>query len=70
MGTERAVEAGLGKVNALVTVSETYSKKNQNMSVEEILDQVEATVALAHDHDVEVEAGGLQAYTKAKLGTA
>jgi hydroxymethylglutaryl-CoA lyase len=57
VGTERAVAAGLDKVNALVTVSETYSKKNQNMTVEEILDQVEATVDLAHDHGIEVEAG-------------
>ena len=57
VGTERAVEAGMGKVNALVTVSESYSEKNQNMTVEEILDEVERTVELAHDHGIEVEAG-------------
>ncbi len=57
IGTERAVEAAVDKVNALVTVSESYSRKNQSMSVEEILGEVEATVDLAHDHGIEVEAG-------------
>jgi len=34
VGMERAIDAGVDKVNALVTVSETYSEHNQNMTVE------------------------------------
>ena len=57
IGMERALEADVDKVNALVTVSETYSKKNQNMTVEEILDEIEAIVKMVNGTDVEVEAG-------------
>ena len=57
VGMERAIEAGMDKVNALVTVSERYSRKNQNMSVAENLDEIEAIVELAADADIEVEAG-------------
>ncbi|WP_254547052.1 hydroxymethylglutaryl-CoA lyase [Halomarina pelagica] len=57
VGMERAIDAEVDKVNALVTVSETYSRKNQNMTVEEILGEIEAICDLAADHDVEVEAG-------------
>lgn len=57
VGMERAVDADLDKVNALVTVSESYTRKNQNRTVEEVLDGVEEIVALAHDHDITVEAG-------------
>lgn len=56
-GMERALEADVDKVNALVTVSETYSENNQNMTVEEILAEVEEIVAMAEGTDVEVEAG-------------
>lgn len=57
VGMERALEAEVDKVNALVTVSETYSQNNQNMSVEEILAGVEDIVEMADGTDVEVEAG-------------
>ncbi|NHN42826.1 hydroxymethylglutaryl-CoA lyase [Halorubellus sp. JP-L1] len=57
VGMERALEAGVDKVNALVTVSETYSRNNQNMTVDEILDEIDAIVELADGTDVEVEAG-------------
>lgn len=57
VGMERAIEADLDKVNALATVSETYSRNNQNMSVEEILEEIEGIVALADGTDIEVEAG-------------
>ena len=57
VGMERALAADVDKVNALVTVSETYSEKNQNMSVDEILAEVEAIVDLAEGTDVAVEAG-------------
>ena len=57
VGMERAIEADLDKVNALATVSETYSRNNQNMSVEEILEEIEGIVDLADGTDIEVEAG-------------
>ena len=57
VGMERALEAGVDKVNALVTVSETYTEKNQGKTREEVLAGVEEIVALAEERDVEVEAG-------------
>jgi hydroxymethylglutaryl-CoA lyase len=57
VGMERALDADMDKVNALVTVSETYSRNNQNMTVDEILDEVAAIVDLAEGTDVTVEAG-------------
>lgn len=56
-GMERAVEAEVDKVNALVTVSETYTSKNQNRTREEVLAEMDDIVDLAHDHGIEVEAG-------------
>ncbi|REA01610.1 hydroxymethylglutaryl-CoA lyase [Haloferax sp. Atlit-6N] len=56
-GMERAVEAEVDKVNALVTVSETYTRKNQNRTREEVLAEMDDIVDLAHDHGIEVEAG-------------
>ncbi|MFB6070116.1 MAG: hydroxymethylglutaryl-CoA lyase [Halanaeroarchaeum sp.] len=57
VGMERAIDADLDKVNALVTVSETYSEKNQNMSTEESLAEIEEIVDLATGTDMVVEAG-------------
>ncbi len=57
VGMKRALDADMDKVNALVTVSETYSQRNQNMTVDEVLDQVAAIVDLAEGTDVTVEAG-------------
>jgi len=57
VGMERALDAGMDKVNALVTVSETYSRKNQNMTVEDILAEIEEVVHMAEGTDVDVEAG-------------
>jgi len=57
VGMERALAADVDKVNALVTVSETYSRRNQNMTVEEILEEIAAIVDLADGTDVDVEAG-------------
>lgn len=57
VGMERALDAQLDKVNALVTVSESYSRKNQNMTVEEILDEIEEIVEMADGTDIDVEAG-------------
>jgi hydroxymethylglutaryl-CoA lyase len=57
VGMKRALDAGVDKVNALVTVSETYSEHNQNMTVAEILAEIEEVIAMAEGADVLVEAG-------------
>jgi len=57
VGMGRALELSVDKVNALVVVSDTYREKNQNMSLEENLDQVETIVEMAGGTGVEVEAG-------------
>ncbi|KAB1190041.1 hydroxymethylglutaryl-CoA lyase [Haloferax sp. MBLA0076] len=57
VGMERAVEAEVDKVNALVTVSETYTENNQNRTREAVLAEMDDIVELAHDHGIEVEAG-------------
>ncbi len=57
VGMRRALDADVDKVNALVTVSETYSEHNQNMTVEETLSEVGSIVELAGGTDVSVEAG-------------
>lgn len=57
IGMERAIEADVDKVNALVVISDTYREKNQGMTLEENLAQVERIVELAEGTDIEVEAG-------------
>lgn len=57
VGMERALAAGMDKVNALVTVSETYSEHNQGMSVSETLAEVAEIVRMAEGTDTTVEAG-------------
>jgi hydroxymethylglutaryl-CoA lyase len=57
VGMERALAAGMDKVNALVTVSETYSEHNQGMSVSETLAEVAEIVRMAEGTDATVEAG-------------
>ncbi|SDK57853.1 hydroxymethylglutaryl-CoA lyase [Natronorubrum texcoconense] len=57
VGMERAIDADVDKVNALVVISDGYREKNQGMSLEENLEQVEAIVDLADGTDIEVEAG-------------
>ncbi|MEF8757781.1 MAG: hydroxymethylglutaryl-CoA lyase [Halobacteriales archaeon] len=61
-GMERARDAGVDKVNALVTVSESYSRKNQRMRVDEAIAEVEGIVEIAHDADIAVEAGVATAF--------
>jgi hydroxymethylglutaryl-CoA lyase len=57
VGMDRALAAGVDKVNALVTVSESYSRHNQDMTVAEALDEVAAIVDRAAGTGVDVEAG-------------
>jgi hydroxymethylglutaryl-CoA lyase len=57
VGMERAIAADVDKVNALVTVSERYSARNQGMSVDAILEEIDSIVELAADTGITVEAG-------------
>lgn len=57
VGMERALDAGVDKVNALIAVSETYSRKNQNATRAESVAEIERIVELAEGTGVEVEAG-------------
>jgi hydroxymethylglutaryl-CoA lyase len=57
VGMERALEADVDRVNALIAVSETYCEKNQNATREECIAEIERIVELANGTDVTVEAG-------------
>lgn len=56
-GMERAVAAGVDKVNALVVVSDGYRTRNQGMTLAENLAEVERIVDVAAEEGIEVEAG-------------
>jgi hydroxymethylglutaryl-CoA lyase len=53
-GAERAIAAGADELLALTTASETYSRLNANMSVEESLDAASEVLAVARDAGVPV----------------
>lgn len=57
VGMERAVAAEVDAVNALVTVSETYSRRNQGMSPDETLAELATIVEMGADAGVPVDAG-------------
>lgn len=46
-GAERAAGSGVDEMLGLLTVSETYCRKNQNMSVDEAIDQARAAFEIA-----------------------
>jgi hydroxymethylglutaryl-CoA lyase len=50
-GIDRAVATGVDEVLALVTASETYNQKNQNMSVSRNLEVIDEIARVAHEHD-------------------
>lgn len=57
VGMERAIDAEVDKVNALVVISDSYRQRNQGMTLEENLEEIEAIVDLADGTGIEVEAG-------------
>lgn len=62
-GADRAVAAGVDELLALITASETYSRKNQNMTVEESLVATEEIARVAVAAGVRVVAAiGLAIY--------
>lgn len=48
-GAHRAVTAGCEEIAGFVSASETYSRKNQNMTIEEALAEIEAIAEVARD---------------------
>lgn len=55
-GLERAVETDIEKVCFLVTASESYQRKNANMSVEENLEQIAEMASMADERGLETSA--------------
>ncbi len=53
-GIDRAISTGIDEVLALITASETYNKKNQNMSVERNLEVIEEIAGIARPQGVHV----------------
>ena len=51
-GAERAIAAGFGEIEVVVSASDTHNKKNVNRSTEESLDDIEQIIALAHQRGV------------------
>lgn len=53
-GAERAVEAGVDEMLGLITCSETYNQKNQNMSIARNLEVMEEVLAVGRDAGIPV----------------
>jgi hydroxymethylglutaryl-CoA lyase len=51
-GAHRAVEAKVGEMLGLITVSPTYTKKNQNMTMDEAIDQAILAFRTADRHSI------------------
>ena len=48
-GAQRAISAGCTKLSALIVASETYNKKNSNMTLADNVEQIRQICELAHD---------------------
>jgi len=57
IGTNRAIDAGIDKVNALITASPEYNRRNQNMTIDENLVVISEIIDIGHDSGLTVEAG-------------
>lgn len=51
-GAELAAAAGVGEILGLITATDSYNKKNSNMTVAENLDHAAAIAQVARDHDI------------------
>ncbi|MDO8309263.1 MAG: hydroxymethylglutaryl-CoA lyase [Actinomycetota bacterium] len=56
-GAQRAIDAGCTKISALIVASETYSKKNSNMSIAENVEQIRLIAELALANGVHIDVG-------------
>jgi hydroxymethylglutaryl-CoA lyase len=48
-GAQRAIDAGFGEIEVVVSASDTHNRKNINRSTEESLDDIAELVNMAHD---------------------
>src|SRR5262249_11864928 len=51
-GADRALEAGLAEIEAVVSASDTHNRKNVRRGTEESLDDIAAIIGRAHDRGV------------------
>ncbi len=56
-GVERAIESNLQRVEVSISTSETHSKKNANMTLDEAMSNMESMIQLAQNNGLEVRAG-------------
>ncbi len=56
-GAQRAIDAGCTKLSSLIVASETYSKKNSNMSIAENVEQIRLIAELAAANGVHMDVG-------------
>ena len=57
IGVERAIRAGLKKVETSISISETYSYNNLGMSISESIDNLKKIVATADENKMQLRAG-------------
>jgi hydroxymethylglutaryl-CoA lyase len=48
-GAQRALDAGFGEIEVVVSASDTHNRRNVNRSTEQSLDEIAAIVTLAHE---------------------
>jgi hydroxymethylglutaryl-CoA lyase len=48
-GAQRALDAGIAEIEAVVSASDTHNRKNVNRSTDESLDDIAKVIALAHE---------------------
>ncbi len=53
-GMERAIEAGVKEIAVFTAASETFNKKNINMSIDESLQAIADVIKRAHENDIQV----------------
>lgn len=56
-GVERAIRAGIQRVEVSISTSETHSKKNANMTLDEAMVNIKSMIQLAQESGLEVRAG-------------
>ena len=56
-GVERAIDANLQRIEVSISTSETHSKNNTNMTLEEAMENLKSMIKLAKGNGLEVRAG-------------
>ncbi|MBT3502725.1 MAG: hydroxymethylglutaryl-CoA lyase [Candidatus Marinimicrobia bacterium] len=56
-GVERAIDAGLPRIEVSISTSETHSKKNANMTLDDAMANLKSMIQLAKTNGLDVRAG-------------